>query len=93
MWLRKSTGGQTVASNLALCCAICNRRKGSDLSSIDPETGEVANLFHPRKDLWSDHFRFEGALIQPLTPIGRTTVHLLCLNAEARLTERAVLRL
>ncbi|MBI4601443.1 MAG: HNH endonuclease [Planctomycetes bacterium] len=85
-------GGQTVASNLALCCTLCNRRKGSDLSSIDPETGEIANLFHPRKDIWSDHFRLEGALIRPLTPIGRATVHLLRLNAEARLTERAALR-
>ena len=28
-------GGQTVIQNLALSCTVCNRRKGSDLSSLD----------------------------------------------------------
>lgn len=27
-------GGRTTAANLALCCAICNRFKGSDIASI-----------------------------------------------------------
>jgi len=38
-----------------------------------------------------DHFRLQGSLIEPLTPIGRATVRLLGLNAEARLVERAAL--
>jgi len=29
-------GGQTVIENLALSCTLCNRRKGSDLSSSIP---------------------------------------------------------
>ena len=37
-------GGQTVAENLALCCAVCNRFKGSDIASIDPETGQLTPL-------------------------------------------------
>jgi len=41
-------GGQTVVGNLALCCTLCNRFKGSDIASIDPETGQIAPLFHPR---------------------------------------------
>ncbi len=40
-------GGQTVEENLALSCALCNKYKGSDLTSIDPETGEIVRLFNP----------------------------------------------
>ncbi|SRR6266446_4024216 len=42
-------GGQTSAENLALSCILCNRRKGTDLTSVDPHTGQVALLFNPRK--------------------------------------------
>jgi 5-methylcytosine-specific restriction endonuclease McrA len=45
--------GQTVADNLALCCAGCNRYKGSDIASIDPDTGNLTPLFHPRLDRWA----------------------------------------
>ena len=82
-------GGETTPENLALCCTLCNRRKGSDLSSIDPHTGEVTLLLHPRKHRWSDHFRFDGARLEPLTPTGRATARLLGFNAEVRLAERA----
>jgi hypothetical protein len=34
-------GGPTSLENLALSCMLCNLRKGSDLSSIDPATGNV----------------------------------------------------
>src|ERR1700689_2087305 len=54
-------GGQAVAENLALCCTVCNRFKGSDIASIDPETGQLTPLFHPRLDRWSDHFEFTMA--------------------------------
>jgi 5-methylcytosine-specific restriction endonuclease McrA len=33
-------GGKTILENLALACLPCNRRKGSDLTSFDPETGK-----------------------------------------------------
>src|SRR5438046_2311361 len=32
-------GGRTEEANLALSCVLCNQHKGSDLTSIDPETG------------------------------------------------------
>jgi len=51
-------GGQTIAENLALCCAVCNRFKGSDIASIDPETGQLTPLFNPRVDHWDDHYQF-----------------------------------
>lgn len=81
-------GGKTEAQNLANSCVLCNQRKGSDLSSVDSETGEMAALFHPRRDRWMDHFRISGGRIEPLTPVGRATVQLLRLNHPDRLEER-----
>jgi hypothetical protein len=69
--------GQTQEQNLAWACFVCNRFKGSDIASIDIETGRIIRLFHPRKDKWTKHFRLEGALIIPLTPRGRVTEYLL----------------
>jgi hypothetical protein len=81
-------GGATTADNLALSCVLCNRRKGSDLASIDPATGQLAALFHPRRQAWSDHFALASASIMPVTPEGRATVALLQLNDPARIEER-----
>ncbi len=30
-------GGKTIDENLALSCTICNKHKGSDIASIDPD--------------------------------------------------------
>jgi hypothetical protein len=84
-------GGQTSLDNLALSCMVCNRRKGSDIGSIDPETGNLVPLFNPRTQRWADHFTLDGAHIVGLTAVGRTTVAFLQLNAFERLTERAAL--
>ncbi len=84
-------GGPTTADNLALACALCNGFKGSDLASIDPESGVIAPLYHPRRDVWSQHFRLAGGKIEPLTPVGRVTVRLLQLNHPDRLEERELL--
>jgi hypothetical protein len=81
-------GGKTEADNLANSCILCNQRKGSDLGSIDPDTGALTPLFHPRRDRWADHFRLVKGLIAPLTPIGRVTVGLLQLNHPDRIDER-----
>ena len=40
-------GGKTEEDNLALSCVLCNQHKGSDLTSIDPESGQITPLFHP----------------------------------------------
>ncbi len=83
--------GKTQADNLCLSCLDCNRCKGSDFATFDPDSGDIALLFNPRQDRWTDHFRLNGAEIEPLTPQGRVTVFLLHLNDEARLNERAAL--
>jgi HNH endonuclease len=85
-------GGETNAENLALTCWRCNRHKGSDLGSFDPQSGEFSFLFNPRTQAWNEHFRREELEISGLTPEGRTTVKLLQLNSGDRLAERERLR-
>ena len=80
-------GGPTALENLALSCVLC-LRKGSDLSSIYPDTGEVTELFNPRTQAWLDHFRIEGVRLVGASPEGRATVQLLQLNSHQRLAER-----
>ncbi|RLC10665.1 MAG: HNH endonuclease [Deltaproteobacteria bacterium] len=84
-------GGLSQADNLALSCALCNKHKGSDLASLDPETGDIVALYHPRRDKWTDHFLLSDAQFIPLTQTGRVTVRLLQLNAPERLKERELL--
>ncbi len=84
-------GGATKASNLALACFDDNRFKGSDLSSLDPETGMLTPLFNPRLDAWGTHFAIEGGVILPMTASGRVTVALLRLNLSVRVEVRSEL--
>ena len=45
-----------------------------------------------RRDRWSDHFRLEGATIEPISSVGPATVSLLRLNAPERISERRLLQ-
>ena|SRR5690242_16548603 len=81
-------GGQTTPDNLACTCFRCNRFKGPNLASIDPQTGEVVLLFHPRNDCWTEHFRWRGAEIIQLTGVGRATASLLRFNDPERIVLR-----
>lgn len=83
-------GGTNDIDNLAFACWRCNRHKGSDLTSFDPETAQLSPLFNPRMQVWAEHFAYEGKRVVGLTQEGRTTVNLLRLNSEERLTERRV---
>src|SRR5260370_37430259 len=84
-------GGGIASGNLALCCTLCNKFKGSDLSSIDPESGEMQRLFHPRRDEWHEHFELRDGAIIPLTSTGRVTLRLLQLNRMERVKERRLI--
>jgi len=90
--LSRKHGGSSASNNLAYACVICNRLKGSDVASIDPRTGGIVRLFDPRSDRWADHFRLEGAVIEPVSSIGSATVRLLRLNAPERTSERGLLQ-
>lgn len=81
-------GGETKAENLAFACWRCNRHKGSDLGSFDPQTQNFFRLFNPRIQEWSEHFTFEDERVVGLTPEGRTTISLLQLNSDERRAER-----
>ena len=78
--------GVTSESNVALSCIYCNAYKGSNLSGIDPVTGKLTKLFHPRKHQWNYHFRYDGG-----TLIGRTAIDLLRINLPNLVAIREVL--
>lgn len=80
--------GKTEANNLAYTCWRCNRYKGTDLGSFDPQTGDFCLLFNPRTQEWGKHFEVNNFQLLGLTAIGRTTVKLLQLNNDERIAER-----
>jgi hypothetical protein len=81
-------GGASVLDNLAWACFPCNVSKGPDLSSIDPETGELTVLYNPRQHLWNDHFEMINGEIKGRTPVGRVTAQLLQFNSEKQIALR-----
>ncbi|MDQ3330559.1 MAG: HNH endonuclease [Planctomycetota bacterium] len=81
-------GGGDETENLALACIDCNLHKGSNLTGIDPVTGEVTELFNPRRQIWMTHFRTRSAFIEGITAVGRTTVRVLDMNAFDRVEHR-----
>jgi hypothetical protein len=89
--IAKQHGGTDDTDNLALACNRCNACKGPNLTGIDPETSALVPLFHPRLNLWADHFEFQHARIIGRTPKGRATVAVLQMNDERRLERRAEL--
>ena len=89
--IARKHGGQSTDGNLVLACPFCNQAKGTDLASLDPETGALTALFNPRTDRWNEHFALAGTHLLGLTAIGRVTATLLQFNNPGRLTERELL--
>lgn len=86
--------GETELSNLALACPHCNRYKGPNIAGMDPLTGQIVRLFHPRTDRWADQFDvLDDARIAGKTPVGRATVQVLAMNAEGPVQLRRLLHL
>jgi hypothetical protein len=80
--------GTTTLNNLAWACMQCNAAKGPNIASYDRETGELTPLYHPRHDLWDEHFDIVEGEIIGKTAIGRVTARLLNFNVEERLDLR-----
>jgi hypothetical protein len=80
--------GPTVLDNLALCCLDCNSHKGPNIAGIDPITRALTPLFNPRRDVWHEHFEWQGAILIGITPIGRTTGAVLEMNNPFQLLTR-----
>lgn len=77
--------------NLCLACANCNLSKAQATTGIDPQTDEISTLFHPRKQIWSEHFQWiDGGLrLMGLTSVGRATVVRLKINMDRVINARA----
>jgi hypothetical protein len=75
-------GGTHALSNLAYACQGCNNRKYVHTEAIDPLTGELVALYHPRRDRWAEHFIWneDYTRMLGLSPTGRATVEALALN-------------
>lgn len=84
-------GGRGRAENLAFACFRCNTHKGPNLTGLDPLTGHITRLFNPRADTWGEHFRWSGPKLQGRSPIGRTTILVLCINRPDTLLLRRTL--
>lgn len=82
-------GGETTMENLALACPHCNLCKGPNLTGIDPDTGEISPLFHPRRDVWKANSRRARDRIAGRTAVGRATVAVLDMNSEDQLRLRS----
>ena len=89
----RATGGKTEGDNLALCCFGCNQHKSWLTSAPDPVAGEETPLFHPRRQVWEEHFTWneDFSIVLGLSPIGRATVDALQLNRPGLANLRRVL--
>jgi hypothetical protein len=81
-------GGLTVTDNLALACVSCSLRKGGKETAVDPDTGDEVPIFNPRRDVWPEHFNWEGVRLIGLTFTGRATIQALDLNRRLILAIR-----
>jgi len=84
-------GGVTEPTNLAYSCYYDNSFKGPNIAGVDPQTGKITVLFHPRRHRWSTHFRWHGAELIGRTAIGRTTIAVLVINHPLRIDQRQAL--
>lgn len=85
----KVHGGSDDIDNLALACIDCNLHKGTNLTGIDPQTNELTELFHPRRQEWEDHFEWQGIYLVGKTTTGRTTIRVLKINSEDQVALRS----
>lgn len=88
-------GGSDTLESLAWSCGGCNGSKGVAIAGMDLVTGEFAPLFHPRKDLWEEHFNWgdDPLVLVGKSATGRATIARLHLNRPELLLLRRLLTL
>jgi len=89
--IARKHNGPTTEDNLALSCFYCNSAKGTNIAGIDPESGIIVRLFHPRRDRWEVHFAWNRAFLRGLTSEGRATLAVLEINDAASVGLRELL--
>ncbi len=84
--LARVHGGLDDLSNICWSCTQCNLHKSSNFASVDPESGQRADLYNPREDVWNEQLKTgsDGRIVG-LTPKGRATVRLLDMNGSPQL--------
>jgi hypothetical protein len=89
----RSHQGAAHLDNLSLSCQGCNNHKYQKTHANDPATGRSVALFHPRLQVWREHFAWneDASLIIGLTPPGRATVEALHLNRPGLVNLRRIL--
>ncbi len=90
--ISRKHSGSSELENLALSCVFCNRYKGSDIASLNPETNELVQFYNPRTMRWREHFYLNEVIIEPLTEIGEATIRILQMNHDEQILERQVLQ-
>jgi len=87
-------GGSSDLENLAHSCSGCNQCKSDKTTVTDPTTGQQIPLFHPRKDNWNDHFKWndEALHIVGITLKGQLTVETLDMNRKKLVNFRRALK-
>ena len=88
----QAEGGSDHPDNLAAACYRCNEFKGAKTFEVDPATTQLAALFNPRSQQWSDHFAWVngGTYIAGKTQSGRATVIALRLNNDQIVSARTL---
>lgn len=89
----RAKGGTNALQNLALACQGCNARKYTATKALDPLTGELAPIYHPRQEAWGNHFAWveDATKLEGLSPTGRATIQKMGLNRQALLNLRGLL--
>lgn len=74
-------GGDNL-DNLCLSCWSCNNYKRDVTTIFDSEINDYISLYHPRIDIWDEHFVWVNNFIEikGLTRIGNVTVERLKMN-------------
>lgn len=86
----RAQGGSDTEDNWALSCRSCNLFKSDCRECVDPESGVVTPLFHPRVDQWGEHFEIDltAGIVVGLTPVGRATAGRLRMNSLSQTEAR-----
>jgi hypothetical protein len=89
--IARQHGGGDEPGNLCWACTNCNLHKGPNIAGIDPQTGVVVPLFHPRQQIWDEHFQWNGAQLLGRTAVGRATIAVLAINLPENIELRETL--
>ncbi len=93
--LPRHAGGINKLDNLALSCQACNNHKFTATEAVDPGSGLVVPLYHPRRHKWPEHFSWSDDFLTVIgqTPTGRATVSRLQVNRAGVVNLRRILLL